>query len=83
MIRTTTLLKVTAVWVTAAYLICFFGVMVFPTLREAFLLYGLHVQASPVTTVTTVGTFISGLVVWNIVAALAAYTWSFTWNKLA
>jgi hypothetical protein len=83
MTNTTTLLKVTAVWVTAVYLVCFLGIIAFPALRDWFLLYGLHVQPSGVASVTTVTTFVSGLVVWNVVAAVAMYMWSFTWRKLA
>lgn len=83
MTNTTTLLKVTAVWITVVYLVCFLGVLAFPTLREWFLLYGLHVQPSPVESVMTVGTFVSGLIVWNVVAALAVYLFSLVWKKVA
>ena len=83
MINTTKLLKVTVIWVTLVYLVCFLGILAFPALRGWFILYGLHMQISSATTVTTVGTFVSGLVIWNAVALLATYTWSLVWNKIA
>jgi hypothetical protein len=80
---TTTLLKVSAVWVTAVYLICFVAVWLFPSLRDWFLLYGLHTQPSPAQSLTTWTTFFSGIIVWNVVAAAAVYLFALVWKKLA
>lgn len=83
MTNTTTLLKVFAIWITAIYIICFVGVLLFPGLRGWFMLYGLHVQPTTVVTTATWTTFFSGLVLWNVIAASAVSLYCAVWKKFA
>lgn len=67
----THLVKVTVAWTSIVYAACFFGVALVPSVREVFMYYALHMNVDMGENVATVGTFISGLVIWNIVAVLA------------
>jgi len=46
MINTKHLLKVIAVWLTIAYIICFGGVAIVPGMRPWFMHYALHMSVS-------------------------------------
>lgn len=65
------LLKVTIWWVSIVYVVCYAGVALFPGIRPTFMLYALHTTANMGENVLTVTTFISGLVIWNVIALLA------------
>jgi hypothetical protein len=82
MINTKHLLKVTAAWITVVYVVCFGGVALIPQVRPWFMHYALHMNASLGENVATVTTFISGLVIWNLVALLAAWLFAFLHNKI-
>jgi len=76
-------LKVTAVWISVVYVVCFGGVALMPGIREWFMQYALHasnVNIGENTMMLT--TFVSGLVIWNIVAALAVWLFVSLWNKI-
>jgi len=49
----------------------------FPGIRPGFMMYALHTNASMGSNIATFTTFLSGLVIWNIVALLAV--WLFAW----
>lgn len=82
MINTTHLLKVTAVWISIVYAVCFVGVALFPGIREAFMYYGLHTTTSLGENVATFTTFISGLVIWNVIAFLSVGLFAILFNKI-
>ncbi len=82
MISTHHLLKVGAAWTSIVYTICFLGVALFPTIRPGFMRYGLHTSMDMGMNVISLGTFISGLVIWNIVAYLALWLFAFLFNKI-
>ncbi|MDO8514015.1 MAG: DUF5676 family membrane protein [bacterium] len=82
MINTTHLLKVTAAWISIVYAVCFLGVALFPGIRSAFMYYGLHTTASVGENIMTLTTFLSGLVVWNVVALLAVGLFAALFNKI-
>jgi len=75
------LLKVVAAWVTIVYVICFVGVALIPGVRPAFLLYGLHMKVDMGQNVMTLTTFISGLIIWNVIGVLGAGLFAFLHNK--
>src|SRR3989344_9652332 len=79
MINTTRLVKVGAAWTSIVYAICYVGVALVPGIREWFMLYALHTDVTVGTDVMTIGTFISGLVIWNVVAALALWIFASLW----
>ena len=82
MINTEHLLKVTALWVTIVYVVCFGGVALIPGVRAWFMHYALHTDMSLGENVTTLTTFISGLVIWNVIGALGAWLFAFLHNQI-
>jgi len=82
MINTKHLLKITSAWISVVYAVCFLGVALFPGSREAFMYYGLHTTASLGENVMTWTTFISGLVIWNVVAYLSVGLFAILFNKI-
>ena len=83
MIDTKHLLKVATTWVSIVYAICFGGVVLVPGIREWFMQYALHAtNVSIGENVMTLTTFITGLIIWNIVAALSVWLFAFLWNTL-
>jgi len=82
MINTKHLLKVTAAWVTIVYVVCFAGVALIPGVRSWFMHYGLHTNFSFGENVTTLTTFISGLIIWNVIAFLGASLFAVLHNNI-
>ncbi|OHA09737.1 MAG: hypothetical protein A3A44_02020 [Candidatus Sungbacteria bacterium RIFCSPLOWO2_01_FULL_60_25] len=82
MINTQRLLKVGAAWISIVYAICYVGVAIFPGVRPGFMRWGLHVAVDTGMDVLTFGTFVSGLVIWNIVALLGLWLFAQLWNAV-
>jgi hypothetical protein len=82
MINTKHLLKVTAAWISIVYVVCFVGVGVFAGIRPGFMMYALHTNVGIGTNVMTFGTFISGLVIWNVIALLAVWLFAALFNGI-
>lgn len=82
MINTTHLQKVAVAWTSIVWTICFVGVALFQDIRAAFALYALHLNASLGENVMTLTTFLSGLVIWNIIAWLAVGLFSVLFNRI-
>lgn len=76
------LLKVASAWISIVYVICFAGVALFPGVRPGFMRYGLHMGIGMGQNILTLGTFISGLIIWNIIALLAVWLFAFLFNKI-
>ncbi len=82
MISTKHLLKVAAAWTSIVYVICYVGVLAFSGIRPGFMMYALHTNVDVGTNVMTFGTFISGLVIWNIVALVAFWLFAALYNGI-
>ena len=82
MIDTNRLLKATAAWISIVYVVCYFGVASFPGMRPGFMQYGLHMGTDMGQNILTPITFISGLVIWNIIAVLAVWLFAFLYNTI-
>jgi hypothetical protein len=83
MINTSHILKVTAAWTSIVYVICYLGVALFPGITESFMEYALHTSDAGVgESVMTVGTFVSGLVIWNVIALLAVWLFASLYNGM-
>jgi len=82
MINTKHLLKVTSVWTSIIYLICYVGVAVYPPIRNLFMKYSLHANVNFQSDFFGLGYFISGLIIWNIVAVSAAWLFAALFNKI-
>jgi hypothetical protein len=76
------LLKVVAAWVTIVYAICFGGVALIPGVRSWFMHYALHVNVNMGENIITLATFVSGLVIWNVIGALGAWLFAFLHNEI-
>lgn len=82
MINTSRLLKVGAAWISITYVICYAGVALIPEIREWFMRYALHTNVDLGMNVLTVGTFISGLFVWNLIALVFLWIFAALWNVI-
>ena len=80
--NTSHLLKVTAVWVSVVYIVCYVGVWLYPPIRDLFLSAALHASVPVTSGPFTPGTFISGLIIWNIVAVLAVWLFAYLYNAI-
>ena len=82
MINIKHLLRVAVAWISIVYVICFTGVALFPEIRSVFMTYGLHTDINVGQNVITFGTFISGLVIWNVIGLLAALLFAALSNNI-
>jgi len=83
MINTEHLLKVGAVWISIVYTICFAGVAAMPGIRPGFMMYGLHMGRFDLgQNVLSFWTFVSGLIIWNVVTLLAVWLFAYLFNKI-
>lgn len=82
MINTRNLLKVTVAWVSIVWTVCYLGVLLFPDIRSTFALYALHMMTGFGENVMTLTTFISGLVIWNVIAGLAVGLFAYLFNRI-
>lgn len=82
MINTVHLLKVASAWISIVYAICFAGVALLPGIRPGFMRYGLHMGIEMGRDILTFGTFISGLVIWNIIALAAVWLFAYLYNSI-
>ena len=76
------MLKAASAWISVIYIICFVGVTWFPGIRPGFMRYGLHMGIDMGRDILTIETFISGLVIWNVIALLAVWLFAFLYNKI-
>ena len=67
------LLKVTMVWTTILYVVCYAIVALWPEARELFMQYALHSNFDMGSGNFSVTTFISGLVIWNILDVILVW----------
>ena len=82
MIDTKHLLKVVAAWISIVYAICYIGVASFPGIRPGFMRYGLHMGIDTGQNILTLDTFISGLIIWNVIALAAALLFATLFNSI-
>ena len=76
------LLRVTSAWISIVYIVCFAGVAFFPGIRPGFMRYGLHMGIDMGQNILTLGTFFSGLVIWNIITLLAVGLFALLYNRI-
>lgn len=81
MINTARVLKVTAVWISIVYVVCYVGVLLFPGIRDLTLYYALHMTGSSLRDAFTITNFITGLIIWNIVAFLGVGLFARLYNR--
>ena len=76
------LLKATSAWISVVYAVCYAGVALFPSTRQLFMRFALHADSQFVSDYFSFGYFISGLVIWNIVAALGVWLFAYLFNAI-
>ncbi len=82
MINTKHLLKVSSAWISIVYMICYAGVAIYPPIRSLFMKYSLHADVVLRSDFFSLGYFISGLIVWNIVVIAGSWLFAFLFNKI-
>lgn len=82
MINTKHLLKVIMAWVSIVYVICYAGVAIYPPLRSLFVKYSLHADMNFQSNYFGLGYFVSGLIIWNIVAVVCVLLFAILFNKV-
>lgn len=82
MINTKHLLKVSSVWVSIVYVVCYAGVAIYAPLRPLFMQYALHADVTITSGFFGIGYFISGLIIWNIVAVAAVWLFAYLYNRI-
>ncbi|OGG54629.1 hypothetical protein A3D62_00620 [Candidatus Kaiserbacteria bacterium RIFCSPHIGHO2_02_FULL_49_11] len=73
MLTTSRAIKIATAWISVVYVICYAGVALFLGIREGFMEYALHTRIDTGVNVVSLTTFITGLIVWNVMAAVAAW----------
>lgn len=83
MIHTKHLLKVSVVWMSIVYVVCFMGVAFFPSIRTLFMRYALHADVAFGASLISLQNFVTGLILWDVIAALAVglFALLFNWIK--
>jgi hypothetical protein len=82
MININHLVKVTSVWISVVYAICYAGVAIYPPIRSLFMRYALHADVAFISSFFGIGYFISGLIVWNIVAVAGVWFFAYLFNMI-
>lgn len=67
--NTTRSLKIGLAWTSIVWLVCYLLVGLIPGLGPALLPYLFHLNMGSIENVFTIGNFIVGLVLWNIIVA--------------
>ena len=80
MINLKHLLKVSSMWVSIVYIICYAGVAIYPPIRALFMRYALHGDVTLTSGYFSFGNFIVGLVIWNIVALFGVGLFVYLFN---
>lgn len=82
MINIQRVLKVSVAWISIVYVICFLGIVMLPGIRPGFMRYGLHMGLDVGRNILTFGTFISGLIIWNVIVFLAVGLFAVLYNSI-
>lgn len=76
------LLKVTSVWTSVIYTICYLGVAIYPPIRMMIMRYAMHADVSVASNYFGFGYFVSGLIIWNIVALIGVWLFAYLFNTI-
>ncbi|OGZ70739.1 MAG: hypothetical protein A3F47_00460 [Candidatus Staskawiczbacteria bacterium RIFCSPHIGHO2_12_FULL_38_11] len=77
MINIKHLLKVTSAWTSIIYVVCYAGVAMYSPIRVMTMRYAMHMDFTFTSGYFGLGYFISGLIIWNVIALLSV--WLFAW----
>lgn len=65
--NTTRAIKIGLAWITITYALCYVILGVLPGARGSFLPYIMHLNVGQVENIFTLGNFIGGLILWNVI----------------
>lgn len=82
MINTKHLIKVMMAWTSIVYAVCYIGVALIPSTRVWYMRYALHGDSPFTSDYFGLGYFISGLIIWNVVAILGAWLFASLFNTI-
>jgi len=82
MINLTRLLKVAVAWTSIAYTACYLVVWFFPGARELFLTTALHAIVPVTSGPFTIGTYVIGLIVWDLLVVVGVWLFVYLWNTI-
>jgi len=82
MINTKHLVKVASAWISIVYIVCYAGVAIYPPIRRLFMRYSLHSEIPLQTDYFGLGYFLSGLIIWNIVAIAGIWLFAELFNRI-
>lgn len=82
MIDTKRLLKVTSAWISIVYAVCYAGVAIYAPIRPLFMRYALHADVAMQSGFFGISYFISGLIIWNVVAVAAVWLFAYLFNRI-
>jgi hypothetical protein len=67
--NTTRAIKIGLAWVNIVWVVCYLVIGLVPRLGPTTLSYLLHVTMGPMENIFTIGNFLIGLILWNIIVA--------------
>lgn len=82
MINIPHLLKVVAAGTSILYAACYAVVSMFPGFRQGFMVYSLHSRFDMGASVLSFGNFISGLIIWNVIALVVFWLFAALYNGI-
>lgn len=82
MINTTKVIKVSMLWISITYVICYIGVALIPEIRQQFMLYALHTSVDTGENILSITNFITGLILWNLITGFGIWLFAVLFNKI-
>lgn len=79
---TNRVVQVSVIWMTLAYVVCFVAVALAPDLRPWFMEYALHTSTAVGQNAVSWFTFFTGLVIWDVLTAIAVGSYAYLYNKI-
>ncbi|QQG38257.1 MAG: hypothetical protein HYS26_01765 [Candidatus Kaiserbacteria bacterium] len=70
-------LKIGAAWTSIAWTVCYVGVGLIPQLRDTVLNNLVHTNVPVGANIFSLGGFLAGLVLWNVIVAAGIWLWFF------
>ena len=67
--NTTRAIKIGVAWTSIVWVVCYLALGLIPGLAAMLLSYLFHLNIGPIENVFTIGNFIGGLILWNIIVA--------------
>jgi len=80
--NTTRAVKIGLAWINITYVLCYLILGLIPGSRPSLLPYILHLNVGPVENIFTVGNFVVGLVLWNVIIGASIWLVGILANRI-